>query len=335
MVTATHNKPEAQRRVVVLGTGGTIAGRASTPADNIGYTAAEVGVSALLEGIDAPAGVTVHAEQVAQLDSKDMDFAVWRNLARRCAHWLGQDDVAGIVITHGTDTLEETAYFLQAVLAPGKPVVLTCAMRPATALAPDGPQNVRDAVHLAATAGARGVTALCAGTVHSALDVQKVHTYRLDAFASGDAGPVGYMEEGALRAVRDWPSTSRDTAAQAFNAVQTRDTESWPRVEIVMSHAGASGGLVDALLRERTAGNAQPMQGLVLAATGNGTLHHALEAAALRAEQAGVAVLRATRCAEGRILPTSHAAPRDAGALSPVKARIALMLELLVRPQPR
>ena len=335
MVTASHHKPAPQRRVVVLGTGGTIAGRASTPGDNIGYTAAEVGVAALLEGIDAPAGITLEAEQVAQLDSKDMDFAVWRDLTQRCAHWLGQDDVAGIVITHGTDTLEETAYFLQAVLAPGKPVVLTCAMRPATALAPDGPQNVRDAVHLAATAGARGVTALCAGTVHSALDVQKVHTYRLDAFASGDAGPVGYMEEGALRAVREWPSTPQDKAAQAFNAVQTCDTESWPRVEIVMSHAGASGGLVDALLRERTAGDAQPMQGLVLAATGNGTLHHALEAAALRAEQAGVAVLRATRCVEGRILPTAHTGLRDAGALSPVKARIALMLELLVRPQPR
>lgn len=333
MVNAFAPERPSHRRVIVLGTGGTIAGRASTAGDNIGYTAAEVGVSALLEGIEAPAGVTLEAEQVAQLDSKDMSFAVWQALAQRCAHWLAQPDVVGIVITHGTDTLEETAYFLQAVLAPDKPVVLTCAMRPATALAPDGPQNVRDAVHLAARAGARGVTALCAGTVHSALDVQKVHTYRLDAFASGDAGPVGYMEEGALRALRDWPSTPRDVTAQTFAAVVTHDPAEWPRVEIVMSHAGAGGGLVDALLQARATGEAQALQGLVLAATGNGTLHTALEAAALRAEQAGVSVVRATRCAQGRILPTAHASLRDAGALSPVKARVALMLELLVRPQ--
>jgi L-asparaginase len=105
----------------------------------------------------------------------------------------------GVVITHGTDTLEETAFFLHSVLAPAKPVVLTCAMRPATALSPDGPQNVRDAIAVAATAGAQGVTVVCAGTVHSGVDVQKVHTYRLDAFASGDAGPIGYVEEGAVR----------------------------------------------------------------------------------------------------------------------------------------
>lgn len=337
MVTTTDPSCATTRRIIVLGTGGTIAGRASAPGDNIGYTAAEVDVSDLLQGIDAPPGVTLLAEQVAQLDSKDMGFAVWQALAQRCSHWLAQADVAGIVITHGTDTLEETAYFLQAVLAPAKPVVLTCAMRPATALAPDGPQNVRDAICLAAIAGARGVTALCAGTVHSALDVQKVHTYRLDAFASGDAGPVGYMEEGTLRALRDWPSTPQEQAgaAGALAAVIAQDPTRWPRVEIVTSHAGAGGGLVDALLRERTTGEARAVQGVVLAATGNGTLHEALEAAASRAEAAGVAVLRATRCTQGRILPTPHANLRDAGALSPVKARIALMLELLVQAAPR
>src|SRR4051794_9743617 len=127
------------RRVVVLGTGGTIAGKAASIGDNIGYTAGQVGVADLLGGIEPPAGVTLVAEQVAQLDSKDMSFEVWQKLAQRCAHWLARPDVAGIVITHGTDTLEETAFFLHSVLAATKPVVLTCAMRPATALAPDGP----------------------------------------------------------------------------------------------------------------------------------------------------------------------------------------------------
>jgi L-asparaginase len=309
---------------MVLGTGGTIAGRAAQPGDNIGYTAAEVGVAELLGGIEVP-GVSLQAEQVAQVDSKNMDFDIWQRLAMRCAHWLAQPDVAGIVITHGTDTLEETAFFLHSVLMASKPVVLTCAMRPATALAPDGPQNVRDAIVVAATPGARGVTVLCAGVVHSGLDVQKVHTYRLDAFASGDAGPIGYVEEGEVRRVRDWPSPELSDAALQRIAVAT----SMPRVEIVVSHAGARGAVVDSLVRELQVGIADPVRGIVLAATGNGTLHHELEAAALRAQGAGISVLRATRCLNGRILPKPDDALRDAGGCSPVKARIALMLELL------
>lgn len=315
-----------ERRVIVLGTGGTIAGRAAVADDNIGYTAGEVGVADLLGGIDAPSGISLLAEQVAQVDSKDMSFSIWRLLALRCAHWLAQPDVAGIVITHGTDTLEETAFFLQSVLAPSKPVVLTCAMRPSTALAPDGPQNVRDAIVVAATPEAQGVVAVCAGTVHSAFDVQKVHTYRLDAFESGDAGPVAYVEEGALRVLRAWPATT-PAARLAFDRIEA--ATSWPRVEILVSHAEARGTIVDALVEERIQGGTESVRGLVLAATGNGTLHHALEAAAIRAASKGVAVVRATRCAQGRILPRQNEVLRGAGALTPVKARIALALELL------
>ncbi|MGJ7508779.1 asparaginase [Variovorax sp. GT1P44] len=319
------------RRVVVLGTGGTIAGRAAAADDNIGYTAGEVGVAELLGGIEAPSGVSLLAEQVAQVDSKDMSFSIWRALAQRCAHWLADPEVAGIVITHGTDTLEETAYFLQSVLGPSKPVVVTCAMRPSTALAPDGPQNVRDAIVVAATSGARGVVAVCAGTVHSAFDVQKVHTYRLDAFDSGDAGPVAYVEEGAVRVLRDWP-VPPPAAQLAFARMEA--VTSWPRVEILVSHAEARGSIVDALLEERKRGGADSVQGLVLAATGNGTLHHALEAAALRAQADGVTVVRATRCSQGRILPRQNEVLRDAGALTPVKARIALVLECLTGAPP-
>ena len=316
-------------RVIVLGTGGTIAGRAASADDNIGYTAAEVGVSQLLAGIDAPAGVTLAAEQVSQVDSKDMSFDIWRRLAERCAAWLAEPDVAGVVVTHGTDTLEETAFFLQSVLAPAKPVVLTCAMRPATALAPDGPQNLRDAIGVAATPGARGVVAVCAGTIHAAADVQKVHTYRLDAFDSGDAGPLGYVEEGEVRRLREWPMADA-SARQGFERMLA--APNWPRVEILTSHADARGTIVDALLQARRQGDAEPMEGLVLAATGNGTLHQSLEEAALRAQAEGVAVLRATRCLQGRILPRPNERLRDAGALTPVKARIALMLELLKSP---
>jgi len=319
----------AGRRIVVLGTGGTIAGRAAAGGDNIGYVAGEVGVDALIEGIDPPTGFGLVAEQVAQVDSKDMSFAIWRDLALRCRHWLAQPAVAGIVVTHGTDTLEETAFFLQQALAPAKPVVLTCAMRPATALSPDGPQNIRDALAVAAAPGARGVTAVCAGVVHGALEVQKVHTYRLDAFASGDAGPVGYVEEGAVRQLRDWPATPAETSGRVI--AQLARGAGAPRVEIVMSHAGAGGALVDALVQARAAGGDAAVQGLVLAATGNGTLHHELEQAALRAQAAGIAVRRATRCAQGRILARDSDSLPAADGLSPVKARVALLLELLVQ----
>ncbi|MFC5523502.1 asparaginase [Polaromonas jejuensis] len=310
--------------IAILGTGGTIAGQAASACDNIGYTAAQLGVDQLLAAIPAmaEAGPFV-TEQVAQIDSKDMSFAVWVQLAERVNHFLAQPDVHGIVITHGTDTLEETAYFLQAVCQPAKPVVLTCAMRPATALVPDGPQNLLDAMTVARHAGASGVVAVCAGTIHSAFDVQKVHTYQLDAFSSGDAGPLGYVEEGALRLLRNWPSAQDERAQAATNNIASlSDGTHWPRVEIVMSHAGADGAVVEALV-------AQGVQGLVVAATGNGSLHHALEAALLAAQAAGVEVVRATRCLNGRVLPKAGDTLPDSGGLSPVKARVALMLRLL------
>lgn len=313
-----------QQKIVILGTGGTIAGQAASASDNIGYTAAQVGIGQLLSSIPAMAPTSpIITEQVAQVDSKDMSFAIWAQLAGRVNHFLAQPDVQGIVITHGTDTLEETAYFLQAVCQPAKPVVLTCAMRPATALVPDGPQNMLDALAVARHAGAKGVVAVCAGTIHGAFDVQKVHPYKLDAFSSGDAGPIGYVEEARLRLLRNWPLDQEGRAQAAMeNIAKLTCPAKWPRVEIVMSYAGASGGVVDALL-------AQGVQGLVVAATGNGTLHHALEAALLKAQAAGVRVVRATRCVNGQVLSMPCDAIPDSKGLSPVKARVAMMLDLL------
>ena len=193
-------------------------------------------------------------------------------------------------------------------------------MRPATSLAADGPQNIVDAFAVAASAGARGVVAVCAGAIHGAQDVAKQHTYRLDAFSSGDAGPIGYVEDGRLRLCREWPATdaqARETLRK-FAAAAPR----WPRVEIVMSHAGAGAGLVEALV-------AQGVDGLVVAATGNGTVHRDLEAALLAAQAGGMKVLRSTRCPEGRVLARTDDRLPDAAGLSPVKARIALLLEVL------
>ena len=310
------------KKIVILGTGGTIAGTAQNESDHLGYVPAQVGIGELIEAIPALRAASPLVEQLAQIDSKDMSFAVWTRLAVRVAHFLAQDEVQGIVITHGTDTLEETAYFLQAVLAPSKPVVLTCAMRPATALMADGPQNIVDAVAVARYAGANGVVAVCAGTIHSAHEVQKVHSYQLNAFGSGDAGPIGYVEQGNLRLVRNWPQAEVGRSLAAIEKIAKLLPSAWPRVEILMSYAGADGAVVRALVH-------QGVQGLVVAATGNGTVHQALEAALLEAQAAGVRVLRASRCLNGRVFKSDTDLLPDAQGLSPVKARIALMLELM------
>ncbi len=320
----TARQPSSSKCVVILGTGGTIAGLSASASDNIGYTAAQVGVDRLVAAIPSltDAG-PVLTEQVAQLNSKDMSFVVWAQLAARVGHYLARDDVGAIVITHGTDTIEETAFFLQSVCQPTKPVVLTCAMRPASALVPDGPQNVIDALAVARHHGASGVTVVCAGTIHSSIEVQKVHTYRLDAFSSGDGGPLGFIEEGKLRLKRDWPVSQILRGREAMKKIATlASLADWPRVEIVMNYAGASGLVVDALV-------AQGVQGLVVASTGNGTLHHDLEAALVQAQAGGVRVVRATRCVNGRVLPKPGDLLPDSNGLSPVKARVGLVLELL------
>ena len=310
---------------VVHGTGGTIAGRAAQAGDNVGYTAGEVAVGDLLAGVRGHLqGQDVVCEQVAQVDSKDMGPDVWRPLLQRLAHHLARPEVQGIVITHGTDTLEETAWLLQAVLAPAKPVVLACAMRPATALVPDGPQNLLDALTVAAQPGARGVVAVCAGQAHAARHVQKVHTYRTDAFGSGDAGPLGVVEEGRWRQWQPWP----DGAPRPGLLARVLAASAWPRVEWVTSHAGADGALVRALLAP--VDGVAPVQGLVVAGTGNGTLHRDLEAALDEAQARGVTVWRASRCAQGRVLAAENARwPVAEDELPPPKARLALQLRLL------
>jgi L-asparaginase len=306
-----------QSKIVILGTGGTIAGTAADPADALGYRAAQLGVAELAAAVPGLRAVALETEQLAQIDSKDMSYAVWQRLALCCAEHLARADVAGVVVTHGTDTLEETAYFLHRVLAPRKPLVLTAAMRPATSVEADGPQNLLDAVTLAREPGVGGVLVVLAGAVHGAADVRKAHTQRLDAFDSGAAGPVARIQQGRVRRLRSWP----DGEALGLDRVRT-DVSGWPRVELLLSYAAVGAGLVPALV-------AQGVQGLVVAGTGNGTLHADLEAALRAAQQAGVRVLRASRCARGAVLGDDPAALPSAGALAPLQARIELLLQLL------
>ena len=314
----------SKQKIVVFGTGGTIAGKAASMSDNVGYKAGEVAIGELLANIPgmqaALQGHELVAQQVAQIDSKDMGFDVWRALAMGCRDAMADPDVRGIVITHGTDTLEETAWFLQCILSPEKPVVLTSAMRPATALSPDGPQNLLDAVAVALEPDARDVLAVAAGAVHEARWVHKAFPYRVDAFSSGEAGPCGWVEEGQVRWLRR-PSTQANSSHTALlNDLPA--AQGWPWVEVVLSAAGASGRAVDALV------DAQ-VKGLVVASTGNGSLHHALKDALLRASERGVRVVKATRCGQGQSLVGDLGDFPSYAGLSPIKARVALLLDLL------
>jgi L-asparaginase len=324
--------------IIVLGTGGTIAGTAASSSDHTGYTAAQIGVATLLQSVpglqDALRGHELLSEQVAQLDSKDMDFGTMLLLAQRCAHHLAQPQTKGIVITHGTDTLEETAYFLHRVIPSNlqsKPIVITCAMRPATSSEADGPRNLRDAVIVARDAKARGVLAVCAGDVHHALCVQKIHTYALNAFSSGDValGEPGVMAQvegqqvlwkpvfdGFLKQNRHLAGIK--SARNAIDLIADEPT-TWPRVEIVLNHAQATGSIVRALLAASK--EEDPLRGIVLAGTGNGTVSDALQTALTEAQSSGVEVVITSRCAWGGI----HAG----SSLSAVKARIELVLKLL------
>jgi L-asparaginase len=309
------------QRIVIVATGGTIAGTAAHATAALGYRAAQLGVADLVAAVPALAALPLDAEQLAQLDSKDMDHATWQRLGRRCGELVARDDVAGVVVTHGTDTLEETALFLQRVLRADKPVVLTAAMRPATSLQADGPQNLLDAVTLAREPGAHGVLALLAGRAFAGDEVRKTHPYRLDAFDAGDAGPIALIEDGRVRRLRDWPSPPAQPLLDRIGI----DVAQWPRVDIVASHAGAGERAVRALL-------AHGVDGLVVAATGNGTLHASLEAALLEAQARGVRVLVATRCSGGGLVGAADARFASAGALTPAQARVALLLDLLPVP---
>ncbi|WP_277187604.1 asparaginase [Caballeronia sp. BR00000012568055] len=309
-------------RIAVLATGGTIAGQAGDASKTAGYKAGVVGVDKLLDAVPALASVaSIHAEQVASIDSKDMSLALWSALAARVETLLKQDDIDGVVITHGTDTLEETAYFLHLTVKSEKPVVLTAAMRPSTALSADGPLNLLNAVTVAASKNAAGQGVLVAfnNQIHSARDVTKTSTYAVDAFRSPEVGVLGFVQDGRVEFQRS--VTKPHTTASEFAIA-----EKWPSVEIVASYADASRVMVDALV-------AAGVKGIVVAGTGNGSMHANITQALSDAVKQGVSVVRASRVGSGHVMHNGAASDDalgtiSAGTLNPYKARVLLLLAL-------
>ena len=319
------------QKIVVLGTGGTIAGESASETESLNYQAAQRSITDLLKPISGqtmqgPASLQsfeIEAEQVVQIDSKDMDFEVWRRLAVCCSDHLNRDEVKAVVITHGTDTLEETAYFLSQVIHIDKPIVLTCAMRPANFKDADGPQNLRDALNFAAQARGRGVWLVAAGEIHHSQYVQKVHPTRLNAFDSGEWGAAASVHEDQIKWLKSFEKNKPQSGSDGIlKAIDLPEVAKWPWVEIVTNHVQSNGRALSLLVK---AG----VQGVVVAGTGNGSVSASLKDALLSAQSHGVQVCVASRCNQGPVLPTENHVFKTAGELNAVKTRVALILDLM------
>ena len=319
------------QRVVILGTGGTIAGTGHDPARAWAYQAAQLSVAQLLEAVPSLQGVPLDAVQLAQIDSKDMGWQIWRQLGQALRHHLAREDVAGVVITHGTDTLEETAWLLQALHDGVKPVVLTAAMRPATAPDADGPGNLGDAVQVVSAAAQRslgGVVAVLHGRAWSGAQVRKAHSHDLDAFDGGGAEPLlRWPVDGPERhrvADADWPAVWPACGAKGWACLNAEP----PRVEMVCSHADADGWVVRAMLSCATT-TERPLRGIVVAGTGHGTVHHGLVEALREATRQGVTVWRSSRVGRGGVLVRDGDEWPAVPHLTAAQARVALALSLI------
>ncbi|HXU81380.1 MAG TPA: type II asparaginase [Polyangia bacterium] len=310
--------------IKILATGGTIAG-AQASASSYGYKSGSFKVEDLIKAVPNISKLArLSGEQVANIGSQDMNDAVWLKLARRVNAVLGQRDVDGVVITHGTDTMEETAFFLDMVVKSEKPVVLVGSMRPATAVSADGPGNLYNAVATAADRGTRGrgVLVVLNDEIHSARNVTKTDTTSVETFRSINRGPAGLIHTGKIAWFEkmDRPHTSH-------SEFSIQKIDQLPRVDIIYAHANMSPDLITAAVQAGA-------RGLVIAGVGDGNMTEgALKAVELAAKQ-GVVVVRSTRLAGGLVLRNNEVNDDKlgfvaSGEFTPPKARVLLQLALL------
>jgi L-asparaginase len=308
---------------VVLATGGTIAGAAATDVQ-AGYTSGQVGVDQLLAAVpQAKQLATLRGEQIANIGSQDMNDAVWIRLATRINELLAQPDVAGVVITHGTDTIEETAYFLNLVVKAKKPVVMTAAMRPSTALSADGPLNFYNAVAVAANkdAAGRGVLVVVNDWIHGAAALTKTSTTAVQTFLSPLSGLIGTVSYGEIEWYR--APVGRNTVNSEFTVDKNTVL---PRVDIIMATENMDGALINAAV-------AAGAKGIVIAGVGNGNMTDiALKALSEQARK-GIVCVRASRVVTGQVGRNVEVDDDKNGfvaslGLNPQKARVLLRLAL-------
>lgn len=252
--------------IVVVGTGGTIAGSGKLATDTSTYKTASVAVDKILEQLpDAAKFANLTSEQIFQIGSKSMTETYMIKLAKRVETLLEDPGIAGVVVTHGTDTLEETAYFLNLTVHSKKPIVFAASMRPSTALSADGPLNLLDAVVIAASPQSQGKGVLVSvnDEIHSARDVSKTNSFKTDTFKS-PYGPLGYVVEGRPLYYRD--VIRPNTFTSQFDI---KDIDSLPRVDISYQYASSDITAFNAFVKAGA-------QAIVIAGTGNGNVSDAL-----------------------------------------------------------
>src|SRR6187455_2659425 len=300
-------------RVIILATGGTIAG-AGASADRAGYTAGKIPIEDLIGAIPTVKKIaTITGEQISSVGSQDMTIDIWKKLAVRINEIIAKKEADGIVVTHGTDTQEETAYFLDLVVPSSMPVVLTGSMRPSTAISADGPKNLYYAITVAIDpkSKGRGVLVSFNEGIFDGREVTKMSTTFTNAFGSPNTGPIGHAYDGKVD-----PASPVDIKA---------DTK-FPRVDIVYMYADAPSDMIDMLV-------AKKVDGIVIAGVGNGNFNKAYTEAVKRAVAAGIIVCRASRTPSGRVVLHDEINDDELGTivsddLTPQKARILLMLGL-------
>lgn len=313
-------------RIIVLSTGGTIAGQQPNT-DRAGYIPGKIPVDELLKNIPSiKQKANIQGEQIASIGSYDMTVEIWLKLARRINEIFAKNEADGVVITHGTDTQEETAYFLSLTVASDKPVVLTGSMRPGTAISSDGPKNLYDAIIVASDIKSvgKGVLVCFNENVYEARHVMKVNTLNVNAFAAPNTGPVGQVYDGK---VSYNASFSRNRGFVPFDISKT---DTLPLVEIVYMYADASNVAINAFINANH-------QGIVIAGTGNGSINKAILESVKMAVRKNITVVRSSRVVSGKVT-TQYVGPFDdtklgtiaSDGLNPQKARILLMLALTV-----
>lgn len=314
--------------VAILATGGTIAGSADSKTQMTGYKIGSVRVQALIDAVpDIQKIANIKGYDIANIGSESMTVEVWLKLANKINELLSSKSCDGVVITHGTDTLDETSFFLNLVVKSDKPVVMVGAMRPSTAYSADGPVNILNAVKLAASPKAKGMGVLIAmnDAINGARDVLKTNTLRVDTFQNQEMGYLGYFEAG--EPVFYKKSIKPNTKDTEFNIKGLKDL---PRVDIVVSHANDDGAMVEAAVKAGA-------KAIIHAGTGNGSIHVNTEPAINEAVKKGVIVMRAARVPFGAVtaVPGYWENTLHAGLLTPQHARILMQLALTKTSDPK
>lgn len=309
---AQADKPQ----VTILATGGTIAGSSASKTDTTGYKAGAVGIETLIAAVPEMAQVAdVKGEQISNTISGDVNDKVLLTLSKRVNQLLNQQGQQGVVITHGTDTLEETAFFLDLTVNSQQPVVMVGSMRPATAISADGPMNLLEAVTLATTKQAenRGTLVVLNDRIGSAFYTSKTNSTTLDSFKATEPGYLGLFVSGQPKFYY--------TAAQPIDKsfFDVSKLTNLPKVEILYSYQAQDTAILDAALKNGA-------KGIIIAGNGNGNVSTKMEAAIGELHQQGIPVVMSTRTGSGYVSTKSFAI--GAGLLNPQKSRILLQLAL-------